>query len=118
MIEWVDERCTDWSDQYRKRACGVIGYPPASQLFEFKYIHSPEGLTDKAQEVSRAVGRMQVTKEIEATAAVFIAHYLFAGSAKVKAASLGITLASYWRNLNNAQAYISGGITYPWGMES
>jgi hypothetical protein len=109
MIDWVHTACEEWAGEIRSRD----GMLPLAGLATYDYLHEPNGLTDRAQEVSAAVFRMRATPAMLVPHLTLTAHYLVVGTVRPKMIILGMDKAEYWRAIQSAHAYLSARIDYP-----
>lgn len=84
-----------------------------ADIGSFNYIHSSEGLTLEAQDLSAAVFRMRATSKMETPCNVVVAHYLFGGRPKAKMHMLHLDKFTYWRNLHAAHCFIAARVEQP-----
>lgn len=105
MIDWVDDHCLDWAQQYR-----AMGWPLPAEIPTFDYVHDPQKFTPDAQAVSVAVFMMRTTPEFAKAHQALVVHYLFAGSAKMKLNALGWNKNDYWDNLHAGHCFLAAKI--------
>lgn len=112
MIDWVHDRCQQWSVQYRMREYSGL-YPALSDLTSFNYLHNAESLTEGAREVSEGVLLMRGTRDMGDAYRVLMAHELFPGTVKAKARALDTDVDTYYRDLHSAQCFLAARIKQP-----
>jgi hypothetical protein len=123
MIAWVDEECRKWAAHYRYlQARKDAGWNPRSLLG--KLIEEGPGAFGRVSgafflvcpvrddppaytAVSVALRKMANTHEMWQPCLIIHAHYLVWGKAKAKAPILGMSVATYWNQIDAAHAFIS-----------
>lgn len=119
MIQWVDTQCRSWGAHKLWLMYGNHGWAPLSLLG--KLIKEGPGaghgsfmqripIKDAPEPytiVNLALTKMADTHEMERPWLVIHAHYLINGKAKQKAPELGMSVATYWSELQSGHAFIS-----------
>lgn len=116
LIECVKEMCRVWGAQKRyKLTSKEQGWNGASTIEKFKQMQ--DGAGAGTQRVSQFMEESFIGDALlvhralqgapETINVIVFAHYVERGKAKQKAFTLGVSVAEYWRQLENAHYWIA-----------
>ena len=108
-MAYVDTRLSEWA-RWAKQGIDMLGYPRATMLARI----IDQQITGAAQSGKPPVSMPDVIAEVDLAVCklshlmrkVIVAHYLIYASSDVKARSLDISRAHFWRLLGRAQRHV------------